>query len=655
MSPVQTIRALARLARSRLVERPWWRWRYRHGLPPLDPELGRRMLADGDHPDWLARLERSVAAAFVPGGVPRGPASEAADAALLSAADRACAGIVEVLGSGPVSLGDPIDWHLDFTSGHRWADDWFWRLDHRDLGRPSDVKVPWELARFHEGLWLGIAYQQTGEARFAAAFAARLDSWLDANPPGRGIHWLCPMELAIRACNWIHAFTFLARAPEVGERRWARMLASLVWHGRVIRGNLEIGRHVGNHYVADLVGLYHLGALFRDSAEGRGWLRFAERGLERETQWQVLPDGVHFEQAVSYHRLVAELLLLVVPVGERLGRPRSAAYLDRLARMVEFTGAYVHPDGTAPLVGDGDDGRVLPFTPGLAPADHRHLLALGAGVLRRPDLQPPPSRGDADARWLAAALAAEAPVAPTPGGALAFPAGGFFVLRGNGCHTFLDAGPLGSEGRLGHGHLDTLSLELSAPGGIFLCDTGCLAYTSDARSYREQVSTAAHNTVGVDGLDQAELTGLWRIAADGTRPRVVAWEPGPGVQCWEAEHHGYGRLRDPVVHRRRVTFWPDARRWEVLDVLEGREEHELVLRWHCAPGVVARPTSGHEVMLAREGGALRLGSEPPLALAEGWVAPSYGVRRPAVVLVAAVRVRLPFQFRTVIEWMSIQG
>ncbi|MBK8006567.1 MAG: heparinase II/III-family protein [Gemmatimonadetes bacterium] len=228
------------------------------------------------------------------------------------------------------------------------------------------------------------------------------------------------------------------------------------------------------------------------------------------------------------------------------------------------------------------------------------------------------------------------------------------MLRGNGCHTFLDAGPLGSEGRLGHGHLDTLSLELSAPGGIFLCDTGCLAYTSDAGAYREQVRTAAHNTVVVDDRDQAELTGLWRIAADGTRPRLLAWDPGPEEQRWEASHHGYGRLRDPVVHRRRVRFWP-ARRWEVVDALEGRGRARPGAVLALCPGVVARlpPPAGGG---AGAGGRSAPPDERPAPGAGGgWVAPSYGVRRPAVVLVAAVRVRLPFQFRTVIEWMSIQG
>ena len=240
-------------------------------------------------------------------------------------------------------------------------------------------------------------------------------------------------------------------------------------------------------------------------------------------------------------------------------------------------------------------------------------------------------------------------------GPVAFPDGGFFILEGNGCHTFLDAGPLGSEGRLGHGHLDTLSLELAAPGGLFLSDTGCLAYTSDAPAYREQVRTAAHNTVVVDDQDQAELTGLWRIAADGTRPRLLAWDPGREEQRWEASHAGYTRLPDPVVHRRQVRFSPAARRWEVVDILEGLAEHDLALYWHCAPEVAARLTTGHEAVLVREGGALRLVSEPPLTLEAGWVAPSYGVRRPATVLVARVRARLPFRMRTLIEWLSTEA
>ncbi len=41
-------------------------------------------------------------------------------ARILKAAGDALEGRVDLLGSGPVTLGHPIPWHQDFKSGHRW-------------------------------------------------------------------------------------------------------------------------------------------------------------------------------------------------------------------------------------------------------------------------------------------------------------------------------------------------------------------------------------------------------------------------------------------------------------------------------------------------------------------------------------------------------
>ena len=83
-------------------------------------------------------------------------------------ADAAVAHVVDLLGSGPVALGQQIDWHADFKVGLGWprdvlADD----QDYLRLGEPCDVKVPWELSRCHHWVALGRAYALTGDARYA--------------------------------------------------------------------------------------------------------------------------------------------------------------------------------------------------------------------------------------------------------------------------------------------------------------------------------------------------------------------------------------------------------------------------------------------------------------------------------------------------------
>ena len=86
---------------------------------------------------------------------------------------------------------------------------------------------------------------------------------------------------------------------------------------------------------------------------------------------------------------------------------------------------------------------------------------------------------------------------------------------------------------------------------------------------------------------------LWTRHA---RTRVLATpSAGPGTLRWQAEHHGYARRRDPVVHRRTVDLDAGMRQLTVLDEVTGTGPHPCRSAFHLGPavdveldGVVAR-------------------------------------------------------------------
>ena len=95
----------------------------------------------------------------------------------------------------------PIDWHLDFKSGHRWGEG-TWHRDVRNghqLG--VDVKVPWELARMQHLLQLAWAYAlaDSGDQHiYLREFRNQVLDFIATNPPRYGVNWACPMECGIR-------------------------------------------------------------------------------------------------------------------------------------------------------------------------------------------------------------------------------------------------------------------------------------------------------------------------------------------------------------------------------------------------------------------------------------------------------------------------
>lgn len=567
-----------------------------------------------------------------------------------AAAERVLRHEIDLLSSGPTPLPDPLPWHTDFKTGYTWPHDFYEDIDYLVWDRHCDVKVPWELSRCHQMVTLGRAYALERDPRYAREFVAMLNSWFDANPWPRGVNWGRAIEVAIRGVNWLWAAALFDAAPEFDDRTRLRLYKGLIQHGRHTLANLEYSDNNGNHYLANGVGLLFLGVLLPEARESAAWRAKGFEIVWGEIVRQVHPDGVDFEKGIGYQGFVLEFWYSTVLLCDLNGIQVPPHVRERLARMFDFVYAYTRPDGTFPQVGDNDDGRLVALDDE-PPGSHRRHLGVGGAMLGRPDLLAAAGDSMETALWLCGASVLEQPMAVLDQASQAFPHGGFYVMRERDVVMLFDAGEVGMNGIGAHGHNDMLSFDLWAAGAPLLVDPGTYVYTGDAPARQALRSTAAHNLLRVDGEEIARLgTGhwLWRIEND-AHPTVRTWETSPERDVLDAEHDGYTRLPEPVVHRRRVEFDKRRRLFLLDDRLEGRGQHLAELFFHPRPGPLAR--DGLLVCVSAPEADLwvvPLDAPTGLTLHEdvGWVSRAYGHREPAPVLRYAVRADVPLRLRT---------
>ena len=114
-----------------------------------------------------------------------------------SEADAILAGRLRLFGGAEREIGNPPAWHRDPVTGSEWPRHPHWsRIGDFDHG---DIKLVWEASRFGWAFTLVRAFARTDDARYAEGFWRLFESWLDANPPHRGVHWKCGQETALRA------------------------------------------------------------------------------------------------------------------------------------------------------------------------------------------------------------------------------------------------------------------------------------------------------------------------------------------------------------------------------------------------------------------------------------------------------------------------
>ncbi len=566
----------------------------------------------------------------------------------LAEGERIVDHVFNLLGSGDCRLGERIAWNVDFKTGYRWENGYYQRIRLLDPGSPADVKLVWELSRFQHLFTLGKAYWISGDERYAAEFGREIGDWADHNPVEFSVNWTSAMEAAIRAVNWIAAYCFFKDALALDPAFWRRFQQLLYLHGRFIMANLENrARYNNNHYLADLTGLIWLGLYFGDHYipgerprnNPKVWLTFAMREFEKQLLIQVNPDGSDYESATAYHRLVTELALLTAILCRKNGLDFSAGFLERLRKMVGFLLQLTKDDGCVPSVGDADDGRLLIFTDysGWRRQDCRDLLAIAGEFFGDDRLRSYGAPQREAALWATGSWHRPRPRhRPQPLVSRAFPQGGYYLLRNERIYCLIRCGELSCRGEGGHSHNDQLSLVLNVQGLDFIVDPGLYVYSADYRMRNLFRSTGAHNTLCVRGLEQNRFDpGELFAMAEASHGRCLAFQP----DYFCGRHYGY-RAGAGFVHQRSVSLWRDG--IGVSDVLlDGgkapRRDCDWYLNFTLAPEVLAR-LDGDEIELARGEVVVRIGGGGVAGglaedgdagldaeIAQGWVAPGYGV------------------------------
>ncbi len=548
----------------------------------------------------------------------------------------------ETLGSGKIFLGETINWQKDFKSGKEWRLAPSETLDLLDLKNHSDVKVPWELSRFHQVWWLGKAYWLTQDEKYALKFKSLIEDWIENNPVGYGVNWAIAMEAAIRSWNWIAGYYFFCESKSLSNEFWMKLFKNLFIHGKFIEYHLEASWHNGNHYLTDISGLVALGVFFQHTDFGKRWLNFGIKSLTVEMEQQVYLDGVDYEKSTSYHRLVLELFYTSTILCLRNNFQFPSAYMERLERMFDFVQAYTRPDGSIPLVGDADDGRLFRFMMNDNVNDHRHMLSVGAILFQRSNFKHAAKGFSQDALWLFGTEGFEKyqmlKEKPRLTHSQAFEHGGFYIMQNENVHLFVDAGDIGMNGQGGHGHNDTLSFELWIDGEPLIIDSGTYAYTFDIAARQEFRNTRAHNTIVVDGNELAEFAGLWKIKEDKTRPHVIEWKTTETENILQAEHHGYA----PVIHRRKFHLKKTTSTLVITDSLEGNGAHDIESFLHFAPSVRAELLDKQRVIAhAQHSSYLITANRGDFSIINTWFSKSYGIREQNQTLKLLVKSQLP--------------
>ncbi len=493
-----------------------------------------------------------------------------------------------------------VDWHKDYVN------------DKTYEKNGCDIRILWELNRGHVFLWLAEAYSLTKNKKYTIKFKELFLDWVNVNTYGSKPNWISPMEAGIRVVNLCHVFKIFYKEIK-DESFWNEFFSQVFNHGVFIYNNLEWTPKIrGNHYLCNLIGLLYLGVLFEKTKEGKEWLTFAHKEIQKEMQYQVLSDGVDFEKSTWYHGFVTEIFLTAFLLFKSKKLKVEKPFEAKLKKMLFFLSLFTQKNSELLQVGDSDSGRLQRFYPVNGFED---VLYFGRKLLKKAEP-----------------------------GLHVFEKSGFVIYKNSEiCFTFF-SGATGTLGTGGHAHNSALSFTLNVCGKPIFIDPGTYIYTGSPVMRNLFRSTAYHNTVKVDNKEQNYFDSkhLFKLF-DKTKAEIAFAGTVKGKIVIVGRHYGYED--QGIVHERLITIDPKEKLISIRDWFQGSGFHELLWNFHVGANKVKKINQGVEIE------NVKLFAPLPCALRNTWYSMEFGKKQSGnAISMHLQRVLMPKQFQFIIKY-----
>lgn len=462
---------------------------------------------------------------------------------VIVAADRAAEGLVEVVGIKWAFPDNRIGWTFNPT------------LENG----PYNPEWTWQLNRMYFWSRLAAAYRETGDEKYARAFARQLGDWLEQTggiPPETGYNdqgspWRTIEEGIRLHCSWSVAFETFRKSPSVPDELLLAFARSAHAQARHVLAH----RTGGNWLLIEMTGVIVFALEFPEFADSGAMLAEALRVFCEAAEAQLLPDGMHNELTPDYHLVFHHDAVIVYL------RLRAAGISDDMAGRLKS------------LIERGAEGLLALITPGFSlPRVNDTFLFDDTSRLFAGALDVCPERSDF--KW--AATRGREGLPPVGNVASRFlPFAGFAAMRTgwteNALFVVFDVGPLGER----HWHQDKLSFSLWKGGEELVFDDGGGQYEDSAlRQY--SLSGHDHSTMLVDGLAENRLE-----PRSLKTPVDAGWRSTPEEDfTFGVYDQGFGPEMLPLAKwRREMRLDKKSQRLFVDDSVESSDdkEHEFAL------------------------------------------------------------------------------
>jgi len=509
--------------------------------------------------------------------------------------------------------GPKVDWHLDVKTGNHWPVKFWARLPIKDGDSIGEPKFTWEIGRFTYIMPLGLAYLVTGDRIYADKIISLLSSWMDDNPYPYGIHWASGIELGIRLSNLIWALSLL-HGYEFSKETKGRINQFVSLHAHHLFRYPSKYSSSNNHALAEGFGLFMAGAFFSHLEGAEEWYSFGQNLLEKEAQRQILPDGGSFEYTTTYLSLIIDFFVVFIIICEKFNWPYAQEVKARVEKACDFINALMDAGGHLPNIGDQDSAILVDFGQDNW-TNFLSLLNTGAILFNRqdfkvsqqPDLKTCLLTNKSTFDW-------ENRNKPIYGN-YHFKDSGLIVIRNLFKEKELlfigNASPQGMSPLYAHGHLDALSFTLSMGGKEIFIDPGTYLYHRAGKWRRYFRSTAAHNTLRLNGLDFSPQVADFMFG----RPYNITLnklETGAEKCSWIASHDAY-KHNLKAKHTRQVDYFTKDGYFTITDLLILKNPTLTELFFHFHPACQINH-DGDKLIITRDGSHLSFQPDSKLTL-----------------------------------------